>query len=272
MILNHKLKIVKSKKVFLYSIFNKFLIIVVYNLSLSITEIFISIAIISSALVGYSLKRIDFLGAITGIVLAFFIWYGGGEECLMALFLFFIFGSIASSWKLDIKNHHKLAQENDGKRSISNVFANGGVAGILSACSLLIPEGENIIKFMIIASFATACSDTFSSEFGNIYGKKYYNIISFKQENRGVDGAVSFGGLLFGLIGSSLIAISTLLFQFDLTAVILIFICGLLGNLFDSILGASFQKDGYLNNHQVNFWATLFGSMMYLTFSRWLFS
>jgi uncharacterized membrane protein len=85
----------------------------------------------------------------------------------------------------------KLAQENEGKRSIRNVLANGGVAGILSFIAFILPEYHFTLFTMAIASFAVACSDTLSSELGNVYGRNYFNIISWKSAPRGVDGAVS---------------------------------------------------------------------------------
>ena len=192
------------------------------------------------------------------------IWHGGGSESLLALFLFFVFGSIASNWRKDKKSQYKLAQENDGKRGISNVLANGGVAGLLSVFVLFYPEYHHLITPMIIAVFATACSDTLSSELGNVYGKKYFTITNFKPATRGIDGAVSLQGLWFGLAGSLLIASSTFLFYNDYRILLVITISGLSGNIVDSILGATIQRLGIINNHQVNFLATLSGSLICL--------
>lgn len=235
-------------------------------MEISLHSILIPLCIAATAILGFVFKKIDLLGAFSGAILAYIIWIGGGPESLLALFLFFVLGSLASSWKKSVKNQYKLAQENDGERGISNVLANGGIAGILSIISLVFPEHQEILKLMIIASFATACSDTFSSEFGNIYGKKYFNIINFKSAVRGIDGAISIQGLVFGLLGSALIAASTFPFYHDYKVVFILTFTGLLGNLADSILGATLQHRGYLNNHQVNFWATSSGALISLAF------
>jgi len=200
------------------------------------------------------------------MVIAYIIWYGGGLGSLFALFLLFTLGSLASAWKKSTKIHYNLAQENHGKRGLSNVLANSGIALILAMVSIVFPEHQNAFRLMIISSFATACSDTFSSEFGNIYGKKYFNIINFKKTQRGIDGAISIQGLGFGVIGSFLIALSCMFFGYDFNIVILITICGLLGNIMDSILGATLQQKGYINNHHVNFFATGFGALFALIF------
>lgn len=224
----------------------------------------ILVVIFLAAIAAYLLKKIDLIGGLSGAMLASIIWYSGGIASLLALFLFFVFGSIASHWRIDNKKQDNLAQENQGTRGISNVMANGGVAGLLSLIVLFYPEHKHMLIPMIIAVFASACSDTLSSELGNVYGKHYFTITNFKPATRGIDGAVSFQGFWFGLAGSLLIASSTLLFYKDFRILLVITISGLSGNIVDSILGATIQRRGIVSNHQVNFLATLSGSLICL--------
>ena len=229
-------------------------------------------AIIAVAILAFAFDKIDITGAISGTILALLVWKGCGDEGLLALFLFFIFGTFASAWKTRSKKILNLQQENEGKRGIANVAGNGGVAGILSMLAIFFPEFQSLIILMVTASFATACSDTFSSEFGNIYGQNYYYITNFKPASRGVDGAVSLQGLAFGLVGSVSIAASSRIFHDEQEKIWLLAFSGLSGNLFDSLLGATLQRKKYLNNHHVNFGATLFGSLLYLALSQWIFN
>jgi uncharacterized protein (TIGR00297 family) len=227
-------------------------------------EIIISSAIVLVAALSVSLKKIDIKGATVGVAMAFIIWIGIGEVVLLALFTFFVLGTLASSWKKEQKSVLKLAQENDGKRSIRNVLSNGGVACILSFIAFLLPDYHTTFFTMAIGSFAVACSDTLSSEIGNIYGRKYFNIISWKSASRGVDGVVSMEGLLVGIFGSAVIAALPMLFHIDWKLFAIVTASGFLGNIMDSILGATLQRIGLLNNHGVNFWATASGASISL--------
>ncbi len=223
-------------------------------------------AIVLTAILGFISKKIDFNGAITGSVLAMIIFFGAGLESLIALLIFFVLGSYASSWKKDIKKQFSLTQENEGKRGIANALANGGTAVLLSIIAILATDYQHIISMMIIASFATACSDTLSSELGNIYGKKYFNIVTLKSSIRGLDGAISKQGLWFGVLGSLAVELSTFAFQKDYKLIFILTVSGFLGNIIDSVLGATLQRRRYLNNHHVNFLATLTGSLFSLLF------
>lgn len=227
-------------------------------------EIIISSLILIAALLAVASKKIDVKGALVGISMAFIIWIGTGEVVLLALFTFFVLGTLASSWKKAEKSELRLAQENEGKRSIRNVLSNGGVATILSFCAFLLPYYHSTLFIMAIASFAVACSDTLSSELGNIYGRKYFNIITLKSAPRGMDGAVSTEGFLVGILGSAVIAALPMLFHIDWKLFGIVTLSGFLGNIIDSILGATLQQKGKLSNHGVNFWATSAGSMISL--------
>ena len=212
--------------------------------------------------ISYYLKKIDFLGAIVGWFIACSIYTGGGFSVLSLLFVFFFLGSLASSWKINKKKELGVAEKNNGKRGAINAISNGGTAAFCGLLGHFWPASHELFMVMLASSLASATSDTLSSELGNLYGSKYFNIINFKEGKRGDDGNVSLEGTLFGLIGSAIIAVCyALTSQFDWN-IVLIAIAGLMGNFFDSILGATIQKKGWLSNHGVNLLNTVFAVLV----------
>ncbi|MCB0840637.1 MAG: DUF92 domain-containing protein, partial [Bacteroidetes bacterium] len=133
----------------------------------------------------------------------------------------------------------------------------------------IFPQHETVFLPMLAASLAAAASDTFSSELGNVYGKTYRNILTFSKDERGKDGVISLEGSLLGLLGSGIIALIYGLWFGLYAQAIVIFVAGYSGNLMDSLLGATLQKHGYMNNDTVNVGCTLFAALWLLAVSFW---
>lgn len=212
-------------------------------------------------LLSFLAKKIDFCGAIGGVIIAFAIFLGGGFSQLFLLFVFFALGSLASSWKIKQKEVFGVAEKNRGKRTIVNALSNGGVAAMCGLVAFLFPQTHLIFNVMLAASLASATSDTLSSELGNVYGRRYVYITNFKQGKRGADGVISLKGTAVGLIGSILIGLTYVLGQGFSQLFWVIIAAGFLGNLFDSLLGATLQQQGLMNNHMVNVCNTLFAAL-----------
>lgn len=209
-------------------------------------------------------KKIDPLGAIVGGMITFCLFLGSQWLGIILLTVFFGFGTLVSQWKIRQKAALGLAQAQKGKRTIVNVIANGGVAGVCGLLAFLIPSVQMPLELAMTATIAAATSDTFSSELGNLYGKKYINILTGKPDKRGKDGVISLEGTLAGVVGCLIIALIFVLFRGFQQAVLWIFISGMLGNFADSVLGAAFQQKGWLDNHQVNLLNTIISALAVL--------
>ncbi len=208
-------------------------------------------------------RKITMVGAIIGIMLTCLLMLAFGWIGLLAIGVFFAFGTLASSWEKKAKTALKLAEANEGKRSYENVLANAGVPAILALVAWTLPGHDQLYTIMMLACFAAALSDTISSEVGNVKGKRFFNIVSLKKGVRGEDGVISWEGSISGLMGSALIALLYPIFYSEqaLLVWLLITLSGFSGNLTDSVLGALLQKRGFMNNHTVNFFNTLFASL-----------
>lgn len=208
-------------------------------------------------ILSYLSGKIDLPGSLVGGVIAMGIFMGGGFFLLGLLLVFFVLGSLASHWRKAEKQKIGLAQESGGKRSVRHAISNGGVAGLCGLMAWLLPEYATVFVVMTAASLAAATSDTLSSELGNVYGRRFIDLIGMKPGQRGNDGVVSLEGSLFGIAGSGVIAG---LFGFTHSwdaAVVVIFLAGIAGNIVDTLLGGTLQRAGHLTNDLVNLGCTV---------------
>jgi uncharacterized protein (TIGR00297 family) len=197
-------------------------------------------------------KKLTIPAALTGGVVGGLIFAGGSYTGLMMLAAFFVLGTAATNW-----GKNKKGSAVQSTRTMGQVIANGGVAALAGLGIICLPEQRPVLEVVMAASLSSATADTLSSELGMVYGRSYYNILTFKRDARGLDGVVSLEGLLIGVAGSFIIA---LLYAFSNgwnRGCWIIVMSGTIGNLMDSILGAAFERKGYLGNNMVNLLNTL---------------
>ncbi|WP_207426198.1 DUF92 domain-containing protein [Pedobacter sp. SYSU D00535] len=211
-------------------------------------------------------RKLTLDAALVGAVLALLIFAGAGYTGVTMMSIFFVSGTIATSVGKRNKQQAGLQEMDKGRRNVSQVLANAGVAALAGLLILLFPKIAAPLQVAMAASLAAACSDTLSSELGNVYGRSYVNILTFKPDRRGLDGVISWEGCLFGLAGSFLIAaVFGLGFGYH-WAFWVVAVAGMAGNLLDSIFGASLQRKGYLTNDAVNFLNTLAAALLSYVF------
>jgi uncharacterized protein (TIGR00297 family) len=199
-------------------------------------------------------RKLTVAGALTGACLAGLLYKGAGIGGIIMLAAFFIAGSAATAFGRTKKEQLGVAE---GQRTAWQVLANGGVAGLAGLLSWLNPGQAVLWQLAAAASLASACADTLSSELGSIYGKSFYNILTFKKDTCGLDGVVSVEGTLWGMAGSALIALLYIAFYGYSPLAFWILLAGFIGNITDSILGASVERKGWIKNDMVNLLNTL---------------
>jgi uncharacterized protein (TIGR00297 family) len=73
----------------------------------------------------------------------------------------------------------------------------------------------------------------------------------------GRDGAISLAGTLAGVVAAAAVAAAgTMALRGDRIMFVVSFAAGVFGLLFDSLLGATLEERGWLNNDAVNFLST----------------
>lgn len=230
------------------------------NSDMFTADIIIYILLLLGAVWSYTGKKLTLSGAITGAVVGLLIYKGSGYIGIIILALFFIAGSWATGWQLNKKIAPGTTHQYKGRRTAGQVLANGGVAALLSVVAWYFQEMRQTIIVMVAGSFAAATADTLSSELGTVYGRNFYNILTLKKDQRGLDGVVSLEGTLIGLAGATAIGlVYTLSFGWGLPFLWIV-ISGFAGNLADSVLGASLERKGWIGNNLVNFLNTAVGA------------
>jgi|YelNatPaOPRAMG01_1025707.scaffolds.fasta_scaffold00710_8 uncharacterized protein (TIGR00297 family) len=163
-------------------------------------------------------------------------------------------------------SYKKNLQEQEGKhgeRGISNVFYAGLIGVIIALASALsksaLPYDIHFFELFAI-SFAVITSDTFASEVG-VIDSKVRLITNMQKVSPGTNGGVSVTGTLASVIGALIIGISFSLLAYDrfiLYNVIFVSLMGFVGNIADSVLGATLERAGKLSKGGVNLYSSLF--------------
>ena len=211
-------------------------------------------------------NKLTLSAALVGGLVGFLVFLGGGFAGLSMLATFFVLGTLATSHQLTYKVTQGLAEQNKGKRKASQVLANGGIAALAGLLAWGFPQKAELFRLMLAASLASATSDTLSSELGNVYGRRFYNVLTFQPDQKGLDGVISLEGTLWGLAGACVIALLYAL-GFGWSLHLLWIVAGAtVGNLSDSVLGVTLERKHRLSNDVVNLLNTLIGALAVLPF------
>lgn len=223
---------------------------------------FVLIIIFLLAVLAVKFKKLTIMAGILGGVIGSFIWIISGYTGLLLMASFFLLGTLATLWGIGIKYKNGFAENELSTRDERQVFANAGIPFLLCLITVIYPTQTKVVNLMIAASFSAATADTISSEMGNMYGKNFYNIVTLRRDIKGMNGVVSLEGTWFGVTGSCMIAfVYALLNSWNLHFFIII-LAGTIGNIVDSILGATLERKNYLTNNQVNFLNTATGAVV----------
>lgn len=203
----------------------------------------------------YFKNKLTFAGSLSGGIIAILVYSGAGLTGFIMMAAFFIMAILATSYKR--KEKRKVQDSgHQVKRNARQVWANGGMAGLAGALSLFM-DPDQIFAIIIAAVFSSAAADTISSELGMVKGKRFINILTLKEDRKGRDGVISVEGCLWGLAASIVIAGIYYAGFGTPSHFLIILMAGTIGNISDSILGASLERKGIVGNDAVNLLNTI---------------
>lgn len=179
-----------------------------------------------------------------------------------------------------IKEKRGLAESHSG-RNAAQVVANLGMAALSLQLSSTVERylGTTtdytyltILPALMLAALAEATADTVSSEIGQAFGGRPIMLTTLRRVEPGTDGAISLVGTAAGIVAAALVvAIGLWGVPFDFPAHLhalriaeFAFAGGVAGLFFDSVLGATVERKGWLGNDLVNFSSTVFAVVVAL--------
>jgi uncharacterized protein (TIGR00297 family) len=206
-------------------------------------------------------------------------WY---HSALLPLLTLFVLTWAATRFGVEKKLRMGVAEDKRGRNG-AQVAANLGVAALGAAAALspswtgssIHPIPATFYAVIVAAALAEATADTVASELGEVLGGPPFLLTTLRRVAPGTDGAISFAGTVAGTGGAALavlVAVSTLGLRVGdaISAGV-----GAVGGLFvDSLLGATAERRGWLNNDAVNFLSTLAASVIAIAIALlgWSFS
>lgn len=191
--------------------------------------------------------------------------YAPWHTALTPVLAVFVLADVAT--RLGREQKMRLGTAERHGRTAAQVAANLGMAALacdgvapswLAGSSWLSHAAPALLLAAGLAPLVEAAADTVSSEVGQVLGGLPYMITTQRRVEAGTDGGVSLIGTLSGLTAAGIVAAVGAWALGGGRAMFAISCAGgVFGLFFDSLLGATLERRGWLNNDAVNYLSTI---------------
>ncbi|MBI3475297.1 MAG: DUF92 domain-containing protein [Acidobacteria bacterium] len=238
-----------------------------YSWTSSPGRIAIAVAVtISFALLARALRGVTRSGMLAGGATCLLLLAGVGPVAFAALAALFLLTWVSTRFGYRRKEDIGVAERGDG-RNARQVLANLAIPALASAAFAV--TGTRAWIVAVIAALAEAATDTVASEIGQTSSPTAFLITTGRRVRAGTDGAITISGTLAGMIAGAVVtAVAAFGGLIPTSQLWIPCTAGLAGMLFDSLLGATLQRKGWMSNEAVNFFGTIAAAVLGLVLSR----
>ncbi len=210
----------------------------------------------------FAMKMVSLSGFLSGLIVGTILYTFGGYPLYLILITFFVLGSGATKFGYARKKALGVAQEKGGARGWKNAVANCSMGAFLAILAALVPEHRSLLFVAgFFGAFATAASDTVSSEIGQVLGKHPILITTLRPVPVGTEGAISLEGTFAGILASIVLCgIGIALQVLPPAAALICVVAAFIGTTVESYLGATLEQMKIIDNEIINFMNTLVGA------------
>lgn len=208
------------------------------------------------ALVAYLEHVVSRSGLVAGALIGIVVYLGAGWEGWLMLVAAFIAATATSKVGWERKVRLGIAEARAGRRGAGNALANCLVSAVAAIVAITSPYQE-AAWLALVTGLTAGAADTVASEIGKAWGTRTVLAIGFRPVPPGTSGAISLEGSLANVVGAFVMAVLAAalgLIAFRLAP--LVVCAALAGSYVESILAATFEHRGILNNDLLNFITT----------------
>jgi len=208
---------------------------------------------VAVAWAGHRASTVSTSGAIAGAAIGIVIVAAAGWPGWALLIATFLAASVTSRLGLRRKTLLGIAEERGGRRGAGNALANTGVAAVSAVLVAATPHAE-LAAIAFVAALTAGGSDTVASEVGKAFGRRTWMVHTARPVPAGTPGAISLEGTAAGLVAAlALGSLGATLRLVPVTTLVAIVAGATVGAFAESVLGATLEHRGILNNDVLNF-------------------